>query len=148
MSTPLFCILGEQLDVLNALIVPALPVCCSPIVAVRRALYSVRDGGTTAAGSPGTQAGSSMQRLWWLCLAFIFVTIALSALAQQKEPRLALVIGNASYPDASTPLSSSKDARSLAQEFRRNSFEVDLKENAGRAFGHCRCGIVFTSLLH
>jgi formylglycine-generating enzyme required for sulfatase activity len=82
----------------------------------------------------GTGAGRSMRRLFWLCLAFMSAMVALSAVAQQRETRLALVIGNASYPDASTPLSSTiEDARSLAQEFRRNGFEVDLKENAGKA---------------
>jgi formylglycine-generating enzyme required for sulfatase activity len=74
-----------------------------------------------------------MQRLWWSLLAFISAMIALSAVAQQRETRLALVIGNANYPDASTPLSHVvEDARSLAQEFRRTGFEVDLKENLGR----------------
>jgi Caspase domain len=43
------------------------------------------------------------------------------------------VIGNASYPDASTPLSTAiKDARTLAEEFRRAAFAVDLKENLGK----------------
>jgi formylglycine-generating enzyme required for sulfatase activity len=74
-----------------------------------------------------------MRLLFCLCLAFISATMALSALAQQRETRLALVIGNASYPDASTPLSSAiEDARSVAQEFRRNGFDVDLKENLGK----------------
>ena len=46
---------------------------------------------------------------------------------------MALVIGNASYRDASTPLSTTiKDARTLAEEFRRSEFDVDLKENVGK----------------
>jgi formylglycine-generating enzyme required for sulfatase activity len=74
-----------------------------------------------------------MQRLRWSLLAFISAMIALSAVAQQRETRLALVIGNANYPDATAPLSHVvEDARSLAQEFRRTGFEVDLKENLGR----------------
>jgi formylglycine-generating enzyme required for sulfatase activity len=85
------------------------------------------------AGAHGAELGSSMQRLGWSLLAFISAMIALSAVAQQRDTRLALVIGNANYPDASTPLSHVvEDARSLAQEFRRTGFEVDLKENLGR----------------
>ncbi|MGA7485921.1 MAG: caspase family protein, partial [Xanthobacteraceae bacterium] len=46
---------------------------------------------------------------------------------------MALIIGNESYPDASTPLATTvKDARTLAEEFRRNDFDVDLKENVGK----------------
>ena len=72
-----------------------------------------------------------MQRLRWPLLAFILAMIALSAVAQQRETRLALVIGNAGYPDA--PLSSIvEETRSLAQEFRRIGFEVDLRENLGK----------------
>src|SRR4029450_13943872 len=78
--------------------------------------------------------GSSMQRLWWPLLAFISAMIALSAVAQQRETRLALVIGNASYPEASTPLTGIvEETRSLAQEFRRIGFEVDLRENLGKS---------------
>jgi poly(3-hydroxybutyrate) depolymerase len=46
---------------------------------------------------------------------------------------VALVIGNANYPDASTPLTStSRDVRAVAAELRRLGFGVDLKENASR----------------
>jgi formylglycine-generating enzyme required for sulfatase activity len=77
--------------------------------------------------------GSSMQWLWWPLLALISAMIALSAVAQERETRLALVIGNAGYPDASTSLSSIvEETRSLAQEFRRIGFEVDLRENLGK----------------
>jgi len=56
-----------------------------------------------------------------------------SALPQQSAARVALVIGNANYPDASTPLSTTiRDARTLAEEFRRTDFDVDLKENIGK----------------
>ena len=52
--------------------------------------------------------------------------------AAKTRPRGAL-IGNANYPDASTPLSTTiRDARTLADEFRRTEFDVDLKENAGK----------------
>src|SRR5262249_10737247 len=80
------------------------------------------------------QTGTFMQRIGLLCLAFISAMIAVSALAQQRETRLALIIGNAAYPDASTPLTSTiEDARSVAQEFRRLGFDVDLKENLGKS---------------
>ena len=56
-----------------------------------------------------------------------------SALPQQRAARVALVVGNNSYPDASTPLSSTiRDARTLAEELRRSEFDVDLKENVGK----------------
>jgi TPR repeat protein/uncharacterized caspase-like protein len=71
-------------------------------------------------------------RLLW-CLAFASTMLVTSAVAQQRVARVALVIGNASYPDASTPLSTSiKDARTVADEFRRNKFDVDLKEDLGK----------------
>ena len=71
-------------------------------------------------------------------LAFsLCVAATLSALIADpawSDQRLALVIGNANYPDSSTPLvTTSRDARSLADEFRRSGFEVDLKENLGKA---------------
>jgi formylglycine-generating enzyme required for sulfatase activity len=71
--------------------------------------------------------------LFWLCALFASAMLILSAGAQQRTARVALVIGNASYPDASTPLSTTiRDARSLAEELRRSEFEVDVKENLGK----------------
>jgi formylglycine-generating enzyme required for sulfatase activity len=69
-----------------------------------------------------------------LCVAVASAMLsASSALPQDRPPRVALVIGNASYPDASTPLSTTiRDTRTLADEFRRSDFEVDLKENVGK----------------
>jgi hypothetical protein len=47
--------------------------------------------------------------------------------------RMALIIGNADYPDANAPLSHPvKDARALADQLRRNGFEVDVQENLGK----------------
>jgi formylglycine-generating enzyme required for sulfatase activity len=47
---------------------------------------------------------------------------------------MALVIGNASYPGATTPLSTTiADARGLAEELRGSGFDVDLKMNVGKA---------------
>ena len=69
----------------------------------------------------------------WLGVAVAGVLLAFSAASQQRPPRIALLIGNAAYPDASTPLSTTiRDARTLADEFRRSDFEVDLKENLGK----------------
>jgi Caspase domain len=48
--------------------------------------------------------------------------------------RVALVIGNADYPDANAPLRHpGKDARALADELRRKGFDVDVQENLGKA---------------
>jgi uncharacterized caspase-like protein len=47
--------------------------------------------------------------------------------------RIALVIGNAKYPDADKPLASPvNDARAIADELRRDGFAVDLGENLTR----------------
>jgi len=47
--------------------------------------------------------------------------------------RFALLIANVRYPDANAPLPSiGKDARLLAEELRRNDFDVDLRENLTR----------------
>src|SRR5262245_18428885 len=75
----------------------------------------------------------NMRLLFWLCLSVVSAVLTTSALPQQRPARVALVIGNDSYPDASTPLSTTiKDARTLAEEFRRSEFDVDLKENVGK----------------
>src|SRR5262252_2251909 len=51
------------------------------------------------------------------------------ALAQQNE-RVALLIGNSAYPDAEAPLRDPvNNARNLADELRRNGFEVEVGEN-------------------
>jgi formylglycine-generating enzyme required for sulfatase activity len=71
--------------------------------------------------------------LWCLCLAALSTTLVTSAVPQDRGARVALVIGNANYPDASTPLSTtSRDARTVADELRRSDFDVDLKENLGK----------------
>lgn len=52
------------------------------------------------------------------------------ASSQDRSAGVALLIGNANYQDASSPLSTTLgDARALADEFRRQNFDVDLKEN-------------------
>jgi hypothetical protein len=82
-----------------------------------------------------------LRNAFWLALLLVAFGGAGFALAQAPAPapgagsgkRIALVIGNAAYPDASAPVPSAiKDARSLAEELKRNDFEVEEKENANR----------------
>jgi formylglycine-generating enzyme required for sulfatase activity len=84
----------------------------------------------------------------WLCLTAVAATIAGPAWPQQSVPNVALVVGNSIYPEAGTPLPTvSNDVRGLAEEFRRDGFDVDLKENIGK--GDMQRAIdVFTSKIH
>src|SRR5450631_2311410 len=53
--------------------------------------------------------------------------------ASRKASRIALVIGNGHYPDASAPLAQPiNDARGLTEALRRNGFDVDVVEDASR----------------
>jgi Flp pilus assembly protein TadD len=62
-----------------------------------------------------------------LTLIFSFVSIAPSFAAGD---RFALVIGNAKYPDAEAPLKEPiNDARDVADELKRDGFNVDIGEN-------------------
>jgi uncharacterized caspase-like protein len=85
---------------------------------------------------PGiTQSGSKHAWLRVFAIGAILAAVVIAppmGWAQQSGERLALLIGNASYPDANTPLISTKDAHALAEELRRNRFKVDLKENLGK----------------
>jgi formylglycine-generating enzyme required for sulfatase activity len=77
-----------------------------------------------------------------LFLLFLLVGAASAVLtvsAQQQNdpatsgPRFALLIGNATYPDATAPLAHPpKNVRALADELRRSGFDVDVKENLGK----------------
>jgi formylglycine-generating enzyme required for sulfatase activity len=74
-----------------------------------------------------------MRLLLWLCLALLSVILTSSAWSQPRAARVALVIGNAAYSGATTPLSTTiADARTLAEELRRSGFDVDLKMNVGK----------------
>ena len=74
-----------------------------------------------------------MRLSFWLCVAALACALTSPASSQQAADRVALVIGNSNYPDASTPLTStSRDARAVAAELRRLGFGVDLKENVTR----------------
>jgi uncharacterized caspase-like protein len=56
-----------------------------------------------------------------------------SVAAGKHASRIALVIGNGHYPDASTPLTQPiNDARALTVALRRHGFDVDVVEDAGR----------------
>jgi uncharacterized caspase-like protein len=53
--------------------------------------------------------------------------------AAKKPSRIALVIGNGNYPDASAPLTQPiNDARALTAALRRDGFDVDVVEDASR----------------
>jgi formylglycine-generating enzyme required for sulfatase activity len=69
----------------------------------------------------------------WLFLTAVGLAFVGSAWPQQGAPAVALIIGNANYPEAGTPLPTiSRDVRALADEFRTNNFDVDLKENVDK----------------
>jgi hypothetical protein len=54
-------------------------------------------------------------------------------IAPTANRAMALIIGNANYPDANAPIPTAiNDVRTLADELRRNDFDVDLKENVGK----------------
>jgi uncharacterized caspase-like protein len=60
-------------------------------------------------------------------------TASLAAPANPSASRLALIIGNSDYPDASAPLRHPvKDAQALAEQLRRNGFDVDVRNNLGK----------------
>ena len=72
-----------------------------------------------------------MRLFFGLCV--LLAAIAPAAVAQQRSVPVALIIGNANYPDASSPLPTTiKDARAVAEEFRRFDYDVDLRENVGK----------------
>src|SRR5882757_5011310 len=57
-------------------------------------------------------------------------TIVPSIAADNRGDRFALVIGNAKYPDAEAPLKEPiNDARDVADELKRDGFNVDIQEN-------------------
>jgi len=71
--------------------------------------------------------------LLWLCVSAASALLILCAGAQPRGARIALVIGNAAYSSAGTPLPTTiGDARSLAEELRRNNFDVDVRENVSQ----------------
>ena len=86
-------------------------------------------------------------------LALLAVLLAPNfAWAAAGADRIALVIGNAKYPDADAPLKEPvNDARSVADELKRDGFTVDVGENLthdgmrkalDRLYGHIKPGSV------
>jgi hypothetical protein len=74
-------------------------------------------------------------RLLLLLTALFSMTTA--APSSAAADRYALVIGNAKYPDADTPLKEPvNDARDVANELRREGFDVDFGENLTGAAMH------------
>src|SRR6516162_3487790 len=75
--------------------------------------------------------GSEMQKRL-LVLAVLILLAAMAARtvsAQQSEARVALLIGNAAYPQADPPLSEPvRDAKALAEELHRRGFDVEAGE--------------------
>ena len=70
----------------------------------------------------------------WLCVSAMAIALTGSASSQQGVSRVALVIGNADYPEAGTPLPTTiNDVRALADQLHHSDFQVDLKENVGKA---------------
>jgi uncharacterized caspase-like protein len=75
-------------------------------------------------------AHSTPRLLFSVLLAFLAASSIHPSCAQQDEPRLAVVIANAAYPDAEAPLKEPiNSARALAEELRQRGFEVDSSEN-------------------
>jgi uncharacterized caspase-like protein len=68
-----------------------------------------------------------------ICLAILLALIASvvsTVPSSAAGDRYALVIGNAKYPDADTPLKEPvNDARDVADELKRDGFKVDIGEN-------------------
>jgi hypothetical protein len=65
-------------------------------------------------------------------LTFAATPIWQASAAEDRTHRIALVIGNAKYPDAEAPLKEPiNDVRDIAAELKRDGFEVDTGENLG-----------------
>src|SRR5690242_1524946 len=71
-----------------------------------------------------------------ICFALLVISILVvapvnrSVAADTRADRFALVIGNAKYPDADAPLKEPiNDARDVADELKRDGFNVDIGEN-------------------
>src|SRR6202035_5669404 len=87
-----------------------------------------------------------------LLAALVFSLAPIFSAAAIAADRFALVIGNAKYPDADAPLKEPvNDARSVADELKRDSFTVEVGENLTgdgmrkaleRLYGHIKPGTV------
>jgi peptidoglycan hydrolase-like protein with peptidoglycan-binding domain len=71
--------------------------------------------------------------VWLIALVGFFVVALGGAIADAREVRIALVIGNGAYGNAAEPLKNPvNDARAMAAALRAAGFEVILRENATR----------------
>ena len=87
-----------------------------------------------------------------LLAALVFSLAPIFSSAAIAADRFALVIGNAKYPDADAPLKEPvNDARSVADELKRDGFTVEVGENLTgdgmrkaleRLYGHVKPGTV------
>src|SRR5271156_4042230 len=87
-----------------------------------------------------------------LLAALVFSLAPIFSSAATAADRFALVIGNAKYPDADAPLKEPvNDARSIADELKRDGFTVEVGENLTgdgmrkaleRLYGHVKPGTV------
>jgi caspase domain-containing protein/tetratricopeptide repeat protein len=87
-----------------------------------------------------------------LLAALVFSLASILSSAAIAADRFALVIGNAKYPDADAPLKEPvNDARSIADELKRDGFTVEVGENLTgdgmrkaleRLYGHVKPGTV------
>src|SRR6202000_1286629 len=87
-----------------------------------------------------------------LLAALVFSLAPIFSAAAVAADRFALVIGNSKYPDADAPLKEPiNDARSLADELKRDGFTVEIGENltgdgmrkaSERLYGHIKPGTV------
>jgi Caspase domain/Tetratricopeptide repeat len=69
-------------------------------------------------------------RLLLLTLMLSIAPVVQLAAADGRGDRIALVIGNAKYPDAEAPLKEPiNDTRDVADELKRDGFDVDIGEN-------------------
>src|SRR5207247_4669817 len=63
-------------------------------------------------------------------LIFFVAPVVQSVAADDRGVRIALVIGNAKYPDAEAPLKDPiNDSHDVADELKRDGFDVDIGEN-------------------
>jgi uncharacterized caspase-like protein len=69
-------------------------------------------------------------RLALLFTVIMSVAPVVSVAAENRGDRIALIVGNAKYPDAEAPLKEPiNDTRDVAAELKRDGFDVDVGEN-------------------
>src|SRR5688500_17829725 len=90
------------------------------------------EGGAVVCAARNSRSRCVMKPLFGFLL-FLACFALVSPASAQRGNRIALLIGHATYPDANTPLGTTvRDARTLADEFKRLDFEVEVQENAGK----------------